>query len=155
MKEGLNNEKPALTFGLPTLRTKDKFDIVTKLFILGDKDAENLLAELTKTETSDDAKRYAYAARAGIATVENKAKYWNDFINNKELSESWIEAGFVSFNSIRHSNLTLQYLEKALAELPNHKKEPQNLFRQRLARCIYRWAKKRRSTQYRQQVFSR
>jgi aminopeptidase N len=110
------------------LKTKDKFDIVTKLFILGDKDAENLLAELTKTETSDDAKRYAYAARAGISTAENKAKYWNDFINNQEISESWIEAAFVPFNSIRHSNLTQIYLEKSLAELPNHKRNRKIFF---------------------------
>ncbi len=87
-----------------------------------------MLAELTKTETSDDAKRYAYAARAGIATAENKLKYWNDFINNKEISESWIEAAFVPFNSIRHANLTQQYLEKALAELPNHKKNRKIFF---------------------------
>ena len=88
------------------LKTKDKFDIVTKLFILGDKDAEKLLAELVKTETSDEAKRYAYAAKAGIPTAENKAKYWNDFVNNKELSESWIEAVFGVWNDPRHSGLT-------------------------------------------------
>lgn len=110
------------------LKTKDKFDIVTKLFVLSDKDAESLLTELNKTETSDDAKRYAYAARAGTKTAESKAKYFNDFINNKEISESWIESAFVPFNSVRHSNLTQQYLEKALAELPNHKKNRKIFF---------------------------
>ncbi len=110
------------------LRTKDKFDIVTRLLILGDPDAPKLLAELEKTETSDDAKRYAYAARAGIATAENKAKYWNDFVNNKEISESWIEAAFGPWNSIRHSELTLPYLQKALQELPNHKRNRKIFF---------------------------
>lgn len=110
------------------LKTKDKFDIVTKLFILGDKDAQKLLAELVKTEPSDEAKRYAYAAQAGIPTVENKAKYWNDFVNNKELSESWIEAAFGVWNNSRHSNLTLPYLEKALAELPNLKRNRKIFF---------------------------
>jgi aminopeptidase N len=104
------------------LRTKDKFDLVTRLLILGDKTAPQLLANLEKTETSDDAKRYAYAARAGIATQENKAKYFKDFMTNKEISESWIEAAFVPFNSSRHADLTLPYLETALAELPNLKK---------------------------------
>jgi aminopeptidase N len=104
------------------LRTKDKFDIVTRLIILGDPDAPKLLAQLEKTETGDDAKRYAYAARAGIATAENKAKYWSDFTANKDISESWIEAAFGPFNSVRHSDLTLPYLERALAELPNHKR---------------------------------
>ena len=110
------------------LQTKDKFDIVTRLLILGDKDALNLLAELEKTETSDEAKRYGYAARSGIGTAENKAKFWNDFVGNKEISENWIEAAFVSFNSARHAELTLPYLEKALAELPNLKRSRKIFF---------------------------
>jgi len=110
------------------LKTKDKFDIVTRLLILSDPDAPRLLAELEKTETSDDAKRYAYAAKAGIPTADNKAKYWNDFTNNKEISESWIEAAFSPWNSIRHSKLTLPYLQKALQELPNHKRNRKIFF---------------------------
>jgi aminopeptidase N len=118
----------SLTVAFPPIKTKDKFDIVTKLLILGDKDAEKLLAELVKTETSDDAKRYAYAAKAGIATDENKAKYFNDFVANKEISESWIESAFISFNSVKHSELTLPYLEKALLELPNLKRSRKIFF---------------------------
>jgi hypothetical protein len=110
------------------LRTKDKFDIVTRLLVLGDPEAPGLLAALEKTETSDEAKRYAYAARAGIATAENKARYWKDFTENKEISESWIEAAFGSWNSIRHSELTLPYLERALKELPNHKRNRKIFF---------------------------
>lgn len=104
------------------LRTKDKFDIVTRLLVLGDKDAPRLLASLEKTETSDDAKRYAYAARAGVAAQDAKAKYFRAFMTDKNLSESWIEAAFVPFNSSRHADLTLPYLETALAELPNLKR---------------------------------
>ncbi len=110
------------------LKTKDKFDLLTRLIVLGDADALNLLAELEKTETNDAAKRYAYAARAGIPTKENKAKYWNDFTNNKEISESWIESAFGVWNTPRHAELTLPYLEKALAELPNLKKNRKIFF---------------------------
>ena len=110
------------------LKTKDKFDIVTRLLILGDPEAPGLLAALEKSETSDEAKRYVYAARAGIATAENKAKYWKDFTENKEISESWIEAAFGPWNSIRHSELTLPYLERALKELPNHKRNRKIFF---------------------------
>jgi aminopeptidase N len=113
---------------LPDFKTKDRFDIVTKLIILGDKDAPKLLAELEKTETDDAAKRYAYAAKAGFATAENKAKYWDDFVNNKEISESWIEAAFDVWNAPGHAELTLPYLEKALAELPNHKQNRKIFF---------------------------
>ena len=118
----------AFVLSLPVLRTKDKFDIVTRLIILGDADAPKLLAELEKTETDDAAKRYAYAAKAGFATEENKAKFWNDFVNNKEISESWIEAAFAVWNTPRHSELTLPYLEKALAELPNLKRNRKIFF---------------------------
>ncbi len=110
------------------LKTKDKFDLVTRLIILGDKDSLNLLAELEKTETNDAAKRYAYAARAGIATKENKLKYWKDFTENKEISESWIESAFAVWNTPKHAELTLPYLEKSLAELPNLKKNRKIFF---------------------------
>jgi aminopeptidase N len=146
LKDLLRSVPPAVTGGAPLsatkappttvggtdksipLKTKDRFDIVTRLLILGDAEAPKLLAELEKTETSDDAKRYAYAARAGIGTAENKAKYWNDFVLNKEISESWIEAAFGPWNSIRHSELTLPYLERALKELPNHKRNRKIFF---------------------------
>ncbi|MEQ1604053.1 MAG: M1 family aminopeptidase [Pyrinomonadaceae bacterium] len=114
--------------GSTTFSTKDRFDIVSRLIVLGDPEAPKLLADLEKTETSDEAKRYAYAAKAGFATAENKAKFWNDFVANKDISESWIEAAFVPFNNVRHSELTLPYLEKALAELPNLKRSRKIFF---------------------------
>jgi aminopeptidase N len=104
------------------LRVKDRFEIVTRLLILGDHEAPKLLAALEKTETGDEAKRYAYAAKAGIATADGKAKYWTDYTTNKEISESWIEASLGPFNSLHHSEVTLKYLDEALAELPNLKR---------------------------------
>jgi len=110
------------------LKTKDKFDIVTRLASLGDPDAERLLTDLEKTETTDDAKRYAYAAHAAFPTKSTKEYFWNDFINGKDISESWIEAALGSFNSVRHAELTLPYLERALKELPNHKRNRKIFF---------------------------
>jgi aminopeptidase N len=110
------------------LKTKDRFDIVTRLAILGDPEATKLLADLEKTETGDDAKRYAYAAHAAFATKENREKFWNDFTNNKDVSESWIEAAMGPFNSPRHSDLSLPYLERALKELPNLKRNRKIFF---------------------------
>ncbi len=110
------------------LKTKDRFDIATKLLILSDKDAPNLLAELEKTETSDEAKRYAYAAKAGIATTENKQKFFAEFIGNKEISESYIETAFAPFNATRQTDLTLPFLENALKELPNLKRSRKIFF---------------------------
>ena len=110
------------------LKTKDKFDLVTRLLILNDRDAPKLLEDLVKTETSDEAKRYAYAARAGIAAAENKQKYFEDFLNNKEISESYIESAAAPFNAIRHYELTAPFLERALRELPNLKRNRKIFF---------------------------
>jgi len=110
------------------LKTKDRFDIITRLAILGDPDAPKLLADLEKVETSDDAKRYAFAAHAAFATKENMEKFWNDFVSNKDISESWIEAAMGPFNSPRHSDLSLPYLHRALAELPNLKRNRKIFF---------------------------
>jgi aminopeptidase N len=130
VKEGITPAVPTppLPYGLPPLKTKDKFDILTRLIILGDPEAPGLLAELEKKENSDEAKRYAYAARAGIASAENKTKFFDDFRNNKDVAESWIEAALSPFNSVRHADLTLPYLEKALAELPNLKRNRKIFF---------------------------
>jgi len=110
------------------LKTKDKFDIITRLAVLNDPDAARLLAELERTETTDDAKRYAYAARAAFPTKENREKFWNDFVANKDISESWIEAAVGPFNSVRNSELSLPYLERALKELPNLKRSRKIFF---------------------------
>jgi aminopeptidase N len=104
------------------LKTKDRFDIVTRLAVLGDPDAEKLLGELEKTETGDDAKRYAYAAHAAFPSKANRENFWNDFVNDKTISESWIESAIGPFNSPRHDDLSLPYLTRALGELPNLKR---------------------------------
>jgi aminopeptidase N len=118
----------SLTVASLPVRTKDRFDIVTRLAILDDPDSPTLLADLEKTETSDDAKRYAYAAHAAFATKENREKFWTDFTTNKEISESWIEAAMGPFNSPKHSDLSLPYLQRALAELPNLKRNRKIFF---------------------------
>lgn len=105
-----------------TLRARDRFDIVTRLIVLGDKDSATLLSDLSKKETSDDARRYAYAAAAAFANAETKKKYFDDFTNNQSVAESWIESAFVTFNQTRQSDLTLPYLEQALKELPRLKR---------------------------------
>ncbi len=104
------------------LRPRDRFDIVTQLLARGDREAPSLLETLQRTETSDDAKRYAYAAAAAIATQENKRKYFDAYLNDPKLAESWIEASVNPFNTVLQSELTLPYLQPALAELPKLKR---------------------------------
>ena len=111
-----------------TIRARDKADIITKLIVLNDAEAQTLLDNFSKTETSDDAKRYAYACSAARPTAENKKKYFDDFTNNPNVAESWIEAAFVPFNTAKQSDLTLPYLESALKELPKLKRSRKIFF---------------------------
>lgn len=104
------------------LRARDRFDIITTLMGRGDTEAPALLEALTKAEPTDDAKRYAYAAGAALGTYENKKKYFEAFLNEPKLAESWIEASIGPFNSIHQSALTLTFLDAALNELPKLKR---------------------------------
>lgn len=119
---------PIVTKLAPLLRTRDRFDIASKLAASKSKEARGILARLAKENTDDASKRYAYAAGASFADENSKKKYFDDFVNNKEVSESWIEAAFRNWNSPAHDELTLPYLERALSELPNLKRNRKIFF---------------------------
>jgi aminopeptidase N len=105
-----------------TLRTRDRFDIITALLARDDADATRLLEAQGAADNSDDARRYAYAAGAARADELTKKKYFEAYLNDKQLAESWIEASLGPFNSIQQSALTLPHLEPALRELPKLKR---------------------------------
>ena len=101
-----------------TLRARDRFDIVTGLLARGDAEAPALLAKEAAADTSDDARRYAYAAGAARPDRDTKQKYFDDYANNSQLAENWIETSLGPFNHSRQSELTLPYLQRALELLP-------------------------------------
>ncbi len=101
-----------------TLRTRDRFDLVTTLLSRDDTDAPALLDKLKETETTDDARRYAFAAAAARDDSSVKQKYFDSYVHDAKLAESWIEASLNPFNPTRQSALTLPYLEPALRQLP-------------------------------------
>ncbi|HEY0406632.1 MAG TPA: M1 family aminopeptidase [Pyrinomonadaceae bacterium] len=105
-----------------TLRSRDRFDIITALLARGDADAPALLAAQAATDQTDDGRRYAYAAGAARADADVKKRYFDAYLNDKQLAESWIESSVNPFNTIHQSALTLGYLERALAELPTLKR---------------------------------
>jgi aminopeptidase N len=105
-----------------TLRSRDRFDIIRALVAARDARAPELLKKQSEADKTDDARRYAYAAGAAAPDASVKKKYFGQFVNDKELAESWIEAGFGPFNTPQQAALTLPYLEPALAELPTLKR---------------------------------
>jgi aminopeptidase N len=105
-----------------TLRSRDRFDIIRVLLAAGDARAPELWRKQSEADQTDDARRYAYAAGAAAADASAKRRYFGQFVGDKELAESWIEAGFGPFNTPRQAALTLPYLEPALAELSTLKR---------------------------------
>jgi aminopeptidase N len=104
------------------LRSRDRFDIITALLIRDDRDAPALLDAQGKADTTDDGKRYLYAAGAARRGAEVKRKYFDAYLNDAKLAESWIEASLGPLNAIQQSELTLPYLDRALHELPKLKR---------------------------------
>ncbi len=104
------------------LRSRDRFDIITALLIRDDAQAPALLEAQSKLDTTDDARRYAYAAGAALRRAETKKKYFDAYVNDSKLAESWIEASFNPLNAIQQAELTLPYLDPALRELPRLKR---------------------------------
>ncbi|HEV2704857.1 MAG TPA: M1 family aminopeptidase [Pyrinomonadaceae bacterium] len=105
-----------------TLRPRDRFDLLRALVAAGDARSGALLARESEADKSDDARRYAYAARAARPDAASKRRYFDAYTRDTELPESWIEASFAPFNTPQQSALTLPYLEPALAELPRLKR---------------------------------
>ncbi len=111
-----------------TLRSRDRFDIARALLAsfgtseADEQRASSLLESVIKQDASDDGRRYAYAALAARPAPSVKQKYFEQYLNDKELAESWIEASFGPFNTPAQDALTLPYLEPALKELPNLKR---------------------------------
>ena len=104
------------------LRSRDRFDIITALMTTDDREAPALLEAQGKADTTDDARRYAYAAGAARADAETKRRYFDAYLTDARLAESWIEASFGPLNAVRQSELTRPLLDGALTELPRLKR---------------------------------
>ena len=110
------------------LSSRERFRIVERLLALGDPDADALLAAQSQVDPGDDGRRYAYAVAAARPDAATKAKYFAAWFGDRELPESWIEESVAPFNTIEQAALTAPYLERALARLPQLKRERKIFF---------------------------
>jgi aminopeptidase N len=116
----------ALTVPGPAIASRDRFRMVQRLLVRGDAEAASRLAAQAAADRSDDGRRYAYAAGAAEATV--KRGLFHDFLEDKALPESWIEAALGAFNSPEQAALTQPLLAEALARLPELKRNRRIFF---------------------------
>ncbi|MGH9826316.1 MAG: M1 family aminopeptidase, partial [Blastocatellia bacterium] len=104
------------------LRPRDRYDLIRRLLSCGAADGSALLEKESKTDKSDEGRRYSYSTGAAVNDPGVKKRYFDDYLQNREVPESWIEASLDPFNSIEQSNLSLPFLAQALAALPQMKR---------------------------------
>ena len=105
-----------------TLSSNDRFRIIRRLLVLGDADAQALLARQSEADASDEGRRQAYAARSAIADAQSKRDLFSAFLTDPQLPERWIEDSLGPFNAVEHEQITLACLEAALRALPELKR---------------------------------
>jgi aminopeptidase N len=113
--------------GVP-LKQRDRWNMLATLVRNGDAEAMAMVAAESARDKSDDGRKSAYAAGAGLATAENKDKYFDDYLRNKTVQEDWVTASLGDFNAWNQTALTMKYLKPALEALPQMKRERKIFF---------------------------
>ncbi len=113
--------------GVPLLQ-RDRWNMIAALIRMGDPEALSLLAVEQKRDLSEDGKRSAYAALAGVATAANKEKYFAEYLKDGAVPEDFVTASLGSFNAWNQKDLTLKYLRPALDALPQVKRQRKIFF---------------------------
>jgi len=107
--------------GVP-LSSRDRFHIVQALLAAGDTEAGALLEAQARGDMSNEGKRYAFAAAAARPGAEQKREYFERFLADAALPESWIEEALAPLNDPDHEAFTLPLIAPALEALPGLKR---------------------------------
>ena len=138
-------------FRMP-LKTKDRFDIVTRLAILGDPDAPSCspISKRQKHPTTPSVTHTPHMRRLQPKKTEKSFGTTSPTTRTSPKAGSRRRWG----HSIRpkHSDLTLPYLQRALGRAAKPETQPKDIFRQRLARRLHRRTKIARGARHRQQI---
>jgi aminopeptidase N len=110
------------------LRPLDRWNMVTTLVALNDPDADKILAREKERDPTTDGQKYAYMAEAARPDAATKKKYFDDYTNNPERPEDWVQTSLGAFNYWNQSMLTQPYIEPALQVLPQVKRERKIFF---------------------------
>ncbi len=113
--------------GVP-LKQRDRWNIIAALIAGGDPSGAELLAVEGKRDASDDGRKYAFVSGAGFARVENKKKYFTEYLAASGVKEDWITASLAQFNYWSQAELTASYVKPALEALPQLKRERKIFF---------------------------
>ena len=119
------------------LRQQDRWSLVTALIAYGDPEADQYFASEQKRDPSGDGLKYAWVAQAARPDAATKQRYFADYTRDPaapttsgaaRISEDWIQSSLGAFNFWNQSQWTAQYLEPALAALPEVKRDRKIFF---------------------------
>jgi aminopeptidase N len=127
LKELLEETGSELIPGI-VLRPLDRWNMVTTLIALNDPDADKILAREKERDHSTDGQKYAYMAEAARPDAATKKRYFEDYTQNSERPEDWVQTSLGAFNYWNQSMLTQPYIEPALQALPQIKRERKIFF---------------------------
>jgi aminopeptidase N len=102
--------------------------MITTLLANADPEAPALLRAEQQRDSTGDGRKYAYVAGAARPDAAVKRQYFRNYLEDRALSEDWIEESLGAFNHWSQSAATLPYLEPALAALPQIKRERKIFF---------------------------
>jgi aminopeptidase N len=100
------------------VRDPTRWDIVTRLMILGAPGARDELGRQARRDTTPDGRRRAFIAGAARRDSATKATYFDRYFSDASLNEDWASGSLSAFNAPEHAELTLPYLRPALDSLP-------------------------------------
>lgn len=100
------------------LRVTDRWNLITALIAYNDPQAGAFLKAEQKRDTPDEARRFAYIARAATPTPATKRYYFNDYLHNPQRPEDWISSSLGAFNYWNQASLTQPFVLPALEALP-------------------------------------
>jgi aminopeptidase N len=95
-----------------------RWDIVTRLMVLGTDDAASRFAAQAARDSTPDGRRRAFVAGAARGMAETKADYFRRYFADSTLNEDWASGSLGVFNALDHQALTRGYLRAALDSLP-------------------------------------
>jgi len=102
--------------GAPTKQVT-RWNIVRRLLAAGEPDAPALVEAELKRDTTPEAGRSAFIARAATPDPAAKHDYFGRYLDDPNLNEEWVSASLGAFNDPRQTALTRPYLGPALSKL--------------------------------------
>lgn len=105
------------TFDGGPVKQLTRWNMVQRLLALKDPHAADLLAAEPKHDTTPEARRSEFIARAATPHPAVKSDYFRRYLDDPTLNEEWVTASFAAFNDPEQAALTRPFLSLALERL--------------------------------------